>query len=29
MSALRVEVIRKFASGLTSLAEVIRVSEED
>ena len=29
MSTLRVEAIRKFASGLTSIAEVVRVSEED
>ena len=29
MSTLRVEAIRKFAYGLTSVAEVVRVSEED
>lgn len=29
MSTLRIEAIKKFAAGMTSLAEVIRVSEED
>ncbi|MHB1665038.1 MAG: GspE/PulE family protein [bacterium] len=29
MSTLRIEAIKKFAAGTTSLAEVIRVSEED